>query len=200
MSEPDYINELGVKYWEEKSLTDWAKRADHAGVSLSNYRGWKAEHPDGERTFLLTYMENPLFASPRYEDVAAHIDIIKANIQFNRGQCRTEPKRGAKSHSNSLTSQPIPAFTHTQTCSRSSARPTGSSASITTTKADALSWMEMDILLMYLIQHPKRCRKHIESFGYSKPEAIKMINKWEHILKDALLIAMMEGTTTTTTS
>ena len=24
MSEPDYINELGVKYWEEKSLTDWA--------------------------------------------------------------------------------------------------------------------------------------------------------------------------------
>lgn len=74
---PDGINSAGVKFWVNRGLTDWARKPDHAGITLPNVTGYAAEEPSGRRTYLLTDGDAWIFESQRLEDVAVHIDILK---------------------------------------------------------------------------------------------------------------------------
>lgn len=81
MSQP-IENELGVKWTQDHSLTDWCKRADHHGISLPNHRVWKVETPEGRRTRLLCDGQDIIYESPRMEDMAAKIDVLKLQKHY----------------------------------------------------------------------------------------------------------------------
>ena len=78
------INSTGVKWWTDESLTEWCRRADLNGVSLPDYKVWIVETPEGKRTRLLCEGETILSESPRTEDIAVKIDILKAIQHYDR--------------------------------------------------------------------------------------------------------------------
>lgn len=71
MNTPDFINELGVKWWLEKSLTQYAQ---HKG--LSNTRVWLVEEPSGRRTRLLVEGDAILADDQSLEGMGIKIDAL----------------------------------------------------------------------------------------------------------------------------
>lgn len=77
-------NELGVKWTKDYPLTDWCKRKDHHGIALPNHRVWIVETPDGKRTKLLCDGQHIIYESPRMEDMAVKIDVLKLEKHYAR--------------------------------------------------------------------------------------------------------------------
>lgn len=78
---PNHINEAGVLFWLQKSLTEWARREDIHGTSLPTVYCWLAKTPDGTLTYLLMDGESVVMETQSYEAVAVRIDMMKANIR-----------------------------------------------------------------------------------------------------------------------
>lgn len=70
MREPDYINELGVKWWKDQSATDYASVLKDAVV-------WYLHYPNGRRTYALLIENKPVFESEAIADVGKEIDRRK---------------------------------------------------------------------------------------------------------------------------
>ena len=51
-AEPDFVNDIGTKFWVDKDTTDWAQREDRFGTSL-NLVVYAVENKDGYRTRLM---------------------------------------------------------------------------------------------------------------------------------------------------
>lgn len=83
MSQP-IENELGVKWTQDHSLTDWCKREDHHGIRLPNHKVWMVETPEGKRTRLLCESQHIIYESPRMEDMAVKIDVLKLEKHYAR--------------------------------------------------------------------------------------------------------------------
>ena len=67
---PDFVNDEGVKWWADKSATDYAKtRGVEAQV-------WLTELPNGYRSYLIVKDGLPIFEAQQIEAVGAHIDIM----------------------------------------------------------------------------------------------------------------------------
>jgi len=75
---PLHVNELGVKFWIDESSTRYARREDLKGTTLPTAVVFFTEHPDGERTRLLTIDNAAVVAKTSLEDLAVEIDKIKA--------------------------------------------------------------------------------------------------------------------------
>ena len=74
---PDFVNELGVKWWRDPALTDYAQRADSQDTSLEA-EGWIIETPEGHRTRLLISKTGSLLASgSAMDDIGMQIDVLK---------------------------------------------------------------------------------------------------------------------------
>lgn len=82
--EPDHVNEAGVKWWLDKALTEWAIKPDIYGVSLDDHRVWLVELPSGEKSYLLTSKQGPLYESKEMEAMACKIDFIKLDVQHSK--------------------------------------------------------------------------------------------------------------------
>jgi hypothetical protein len=62
-----------VKWWACPSINEWAK---YNGIKVS---GWVIEIA-GRDSYVLTDGKGVIYESPRLEDVAVHIDIMKLNL------------------------------------------------------------------------------------------------------------------------
>lgn len=74
--EPDFVNELGVKWWLDEGTTGYARNPDHTGTVL-DAACYLVEEPDGSRTRVLVVDGAAEFENPRMEDMAVHIDMLK---------------------------------------------------------------------------------------------------------------------------
>jgi hypothetical protein len=73
---PIFVNELGIKWWKEENLNDYAMRPDSFGTTL-NVAAYLIEKPDAYRSFVLLDGETVLVESQQSESIAAHIDVMK---------------------------------------------------------------------------------------------------------------------------
>lgn len=82
---PDFINERGVKWWLDKSLTRYAERADHNGTKLEA-KVFYVERPDGHKTRILIDKDGPIHADQSLESMAFHIDALKIMASKRTGE------------------------------------------------------------------------------------------------------------------
>lgn len=68
-TEPDFINEEGVKWWKDDILNEKAK--DINGVT------WLTQLPNGYKSRVLLINDEVDYEHPNLEAMAAHIDMIK---------------------------------------------------------------------------------------------------------------------------
>jgi hypothetical protein len=74
---PDFVNELGVKWWRDQHTTDYARRKDAYGVSLEAV-GYYIELPEGGRTRLVLSKHGEVLAEGQSLDaVGTKIDLLK---------------------------------------------------------------------------------------------------------------------------
>lgn len=75
--EPDAVNEMGVKFWFDPDLTQYAKQK-----GLKNVQVFFVEH-DGKKFRGIAQDGQLVFESTRYEDTCFHIDIMAAYEQMS---------------------------------------------------------------------------------------------------------------------
>lgn len=83
-TEPTTINAAGVKWWLDKSLTEYAHRKDSTGISLKDVVVWKVEEVNGYKTNLVVKDGGIVFEGTSIEGVCGHIDMMKITKQFNK--------------------------------------------------------------------------------------------------------------------
>ncbi len=83
---PLFTNAEGVKWWLDEDSTKWARREDNYGTVLPTIVVFYVEEPNGHRTRVITDQStNPpeqVYASPRMEDIAVHIDMMKVALRY----------------------------------------------------------------------------------------------------------------------
>lgn len=75
--EPDFVNELGVKWWLDRTSTDYARREDPFGTRLPDAAVYAVEEPDGHRTQVLVIAGEAEYEAQSLEDMGVHIDMLK---------------------------------------------------------------------------------------------------------------------------
>lgn len=82
--EPDFINEQGVKWWIDKSTTQYAREEDQYGTTL-NAIGWVAETPTGSQSRVLIDEDTKaiIAESPQMEGIGVKIDLLKYMARDN---------------------------------------------------------------------------------------------------------------------
>ncbi len=78
---PTHINEAGIKWWPDRSLTEYARKPNLKGTTLPKVTVWFVEHTDGHRTRLITDGQTPEFENGKMEDIACHIDMMKLALE-----------------------------------------------------------------------------------------------------------------------
>lgn len=75
---PDYVNEIGVKWWLDKDTTDYANKKNINNKKL-NARCWFIEDTDKRRTRVLVCSDtnNILYESQSLESILYTIDFLK---------------------------------------------------------------------------------------------------------------------------
>lgn len=75
-SDPDFVNERGVKWWIDKSMTSYARSPDEKGTELDAVCFF-VEETNGRRTRLLTLNGMIIEDEQNLEQMAMKIDIRK---------------------------------------------------------------------------------------------------------------------------
>lgn len=102
---PDFINELGVKWWRDPHTTDYAQRKDAFGVSLDAV-GYYVEMPEGGRTRLLLSKHGALLAEGQSLDaLGTKIDVLKFSMRPESLTVRTRRPAGRRRGGIEITSQ-----------------------------------------------------------------------------------------------
>jgi hypothetical protein len=87
---PDFVNEKGIKWWLDKSSTDYAQKENIRGTRLPGVQVFYAEFPDGYRTRVIVQNKQPVYESQGLEAIAVHIDQMKAEKEFDANERSTE--------------------------------------------------------------------------------------------------------------
>ncbi len=69
---PDHVNELGVKWWLDKSATEYAS-------VVEGLMAWVIEYPNGIKTRVLTRDNKVIYENPSLEAIGAWVDMLKFN-------------------------------------------------------------------------------------------------------------------------
>ena len=81
---PDFTNELGVKWWRDTALTDYARKPDGHGRRLRYYTCWFVEEPTGRQTRLLLDQDSyPVYECQQLDGMGCYIDMLKLNQAFD---------------------------------------------------------------------------------------------------------------------
>ena len=75
-NEPDHVNDMGVKWWLEKGMTDYARKENINGTKLPNITAFIVEK-EGIKTRLLMDGEDIIYGNGNLEAVAVQINILK---------------------------------------------------------------------------------------------------------------------------
>ena len=73
---PDFINEIGVKWWLDDSITKYAQREDMHGTTL-DAACYAIEEPNGRRTRVLVCNGEIIEEDQLLEGMAIKIDLRK---------------------------------------------------------------------------------------------------------------------------
>lgn len=76
-AEPDFINELGVKWWVHESLTAYAGKPLKTLPRLDESVVYLTERPNGYKSFVLICDSIPLAESQTLEGMAFKIDALR---------------------------------------------------------------------------------------------------------------------------
>lgn len=71
LGKPQFINKDGVKWWFDKSTTDYAQSR-----KLKDATVWFVERPDGYMTRLLLINQNIIVEHQSLEGMGCHIDML----------------------------------------------------------------------------------------------------------------------------
>jgi len=83
-TEPDFINDIGVKYWLDKSLTSYANRPDKYGTTLHG-QIFFVEHPEFGRNRIYIEDQKIYAEETSLESIAQKIDLFKWDKRNNNG-------------------------------------------------------------------------------------------------------------------
>lgn len=75
-TEPDFVNDLGVKWWYDEFTTQYAQKPDFWGIKL-NAICYYVEEPNGNRTRVLVSDGNIIEEDQNLEALAVKIDCRK---------------------------------------------------------------------------------------------------------------------------
>lgn len=78
IEKPDFINEQGVKWWHDKSITLYASMRE-----IDDAVGWRTELPSGEVNYVLTQGQKVLLESPGFEALGVKIDAYVSIKNFD---------------------------------------------------------------------------------------------------------------------
>jgi hypothetical protein len=74
---PTFVNELGVKWWFESSLTMYARRPNLSGIKLPEVAVYIVQNTDGAYEYVIVDHQDVLFASQQMDAIGTHIDMMK---------------------------------------------------------------------------------------------------------------------------
>ncbi len=75
--EPDFVNPEGVKWWLDKSSTQYARRENIRGTTLPTITVFMCEFPDKTRSYVILDGTQPVDAPTTLEAVGVKIDLLK---------------------------------------------------------------------------------------------------------------------------
>lgn len=83
--EPDFVNNLGTKWWKDHESTHYAQKENAHGVALPNIQAWIVETTDGVRSYVLvdTNIQGIVYTTQLLESLGIHIDMLKYLEQDN---------------------------------------------------------------------------------------------------------------------
>lgn len=79
-SQPDFVNDLGTKWWLDKDTIFWASRGD-INLLEHDFQFWYVEMQDGFRSRLITKGKKIIYDNTSSEAIAIKIDIYKMLIR-----------------------------------------------------------------------------------------------------------------------
>jgi hypothetical protein len=89
-TEPDFVNELGIRWWKDSATTEYARNPDAAGTVLAAH-AWFIEHPNGWRTRVIVSERGEVLAEGQaLDDIGMKIDILKFAKREQRPAAATE--------------------------------------------------------------------------------------------------------------
>jgi hypothetical protein len=98
---PDFVNEIGVKWWRDLDTTKYAIREDSFGTTL-DVAVWFIEEANGRRTRLIVQDGRAIYDDQSLEGIAVRIDALKLLKREDERENGYDPaaglpfKKGAK--------------------------------------------------------------------------------------------------------
>ena len=74
--EPDFINEIGTKWWSVDLLNDACKRPDKHGITI-DARCYIVELKNGERHYVMVQNNEVVYENQNLEAFCVYIDTLK---------------------------------------------------------------------------------------------------------------------------
>lgn len=87
---PDFINELGVKWWLDVDTTEYARKSDSFGTQLLEVTVFFIEKPSGERSRVIVDNGTICGEHQALEATACMIDVMKLLARDGSGQRKEE--------------------------------------------------------------------------------------------------------------
>lgn len=77
--EPNFVNELGIKWYFDELVTDYCMKENISGVFLDNVLAYVVVLPSGETNRVLVDVNNKevIYATKRLEEIGVEIDKLK---------------------------------------------------------------------------------------------------------------------------
>lgn len=83
-TEPDFVNDLGVKWWQDKETTAYAQRPDVHGTTLDVTVWYVETAKNPTRTRIISNSKGDMvYAHQQLESIACHIDALKLMKRVN---------------------------------------------------------------------------------------------------------------------
>lgn len=84
-NEPDFVNELGIKWYVDKHVTEYCFKGNISGVALNNIIAYVVVKPTGETDrVLVKYPDKAvIFNTKSLEEIGVEIDRLKLVKTFD---------------------------------------------------------------------------------------------------------------------
>lgn len=74
---PDWVNELGVKWWRDETIQEEHLNVTHNGVDLKNLQSWIIQYPNGMLERVLTNATDVIYSTQSLEALFVYIDVLR---------------------------------------------------------------------------------------------------------------------------
>ena len=74
---PDWVNELGIKWWRDETIQEEHLNVTHKGVDLKNLQAWIIQHPNGMLERVLTNATSVVYSTQSLEALFVYMDVLR---------------------------------------------------------------------------------------------------------------------------